>query len=1215
MYKLKEIISVDKKFQRSVNLRMDYRQEEKVGHYIPTKASVFVLKELLQAFIQKKGLRSSILIGPYGKGKSHLLLVLLTLLARKNRDKTVLHNQCALLQAVERIKKADEQAGKWAEQIIEEKKGYLPIIVSGAQNDLNRTFLLALKEALERDGLEELAPHTYFEEAKKMIFLWKEQYPGTYDCFLQCLQSREKKEKMFLKELENYEEEAYLLFKEIYPELTAGGTFEPMVQMDLITLYRSVNESLCMKHGYAGMVVIFDEFSKFVEGYDRERFPAAMEELQNICELANSSKEQEIHIILVAHKAMKEYANALPKSMINAYLGVEGRLREVYFTTSLKNNYELIQYALQKETDKFEKFLEEKKDFYSVAKQSYEWTYFRNLFREREYMDIVAKGCFPLTPVAAYLLLKVSEIAVQNERTVFTFLAGNERHSLGYFLDNCTNREGYYVTPGQVYDYFYHVFKNDTITINIHKEWLKAEYALSKATTEVESEIIKTLALINMFGKQDDLFPNDAVISCALGLSQDIYENAMEALIEKQLILFRSKTKTYAFKNNIGVDLEKEILNIVQNKMQKITLCKEIESISELEYELPKRYNQEFTMTRYFQYTFLTVKNFLQLTNTEYLFEEKFSDGKIIALMKDQEYEPEQIRQHLEILNDRRIVVLYPDEIFNCEEEIKKILAIRQLKANTELLEQNQAIGQELDLCEEDLLFEVNVRLEQYFLPFYGKSTVLYNGKIYPKERFLQKKSSSKFNQMLSQILAQYYAHAPRINNEMINKRTLTSQIKKARIKIIENILGSADFTDYQKGTSPEATIFRAVFVHTGILNVKDKASQNTEPCDAGVHKIMQEIQHFIYSAKEKKQSFLTLYEALQGEGFGVRKGVLPLYLAYGIAIWGDMPVFYLKDKEVALTPDILENINETPKQYSLYMEKETIEKENYLGRLEALFVEESVIPAISTKENRCMKICDAMYRWFCSLPQCSRMYAGVGKSEEQIKGMKTFRKEFSKLERNPREILFEKLPKAYGDCGLEKTYTEIELFKAESDEYVYQLRKKIAGKTKEVLGYSHGEDLLQCLKHWKKENLGKAQRQVFRAKTQQFVNCVEKMDSHDEQELVTYLSKSVLDFFVEDWKEHSMEQYVEALLKIIAEIHINNSKIQQENQQKLIFTNSEGIKVEKYFSVEEQDGTSLFLQNEIESTMEEFGDSLETNQKISVMLRMIEKLLAGQEG
>ena len=34
------------------------------------------------------------------------------------------------------------------------------------------------------------------------------------------------------------------------------------------------------------------------------------------------------------------------------------------------------------------------------------------------------------------------------------------------------------------------------------------------------------------------------------------------------------------------------------------------------------------------------------------------------------------------------------------------------------------------------------------------------------------------------------------------------------------------------------------------------------------------------------------------------------------------------------------------------------------------------------------------------------------------------------------------------------------------------------------------------------------------------------------------------------------------------------------------------------------------YLQNEIESALEEFGDSMETNQKITVMVRMIEKLL-----
>ena len=43
---------------------------------------------------------------------------------------------------------------------------------------------------------------------------------------------------------------------------------------------------------------------------------------------------------------------------------------------------------------------------------------------------------------------------------------------------------------------------------------------------------------------------------------------------------------------------------------------------------------------------------------------------------------------------------------------------------------------------------------------------------------------------------------------------------------------------------------------------------------------------------------------------------------------------------------------------------------------------------------------------------------------------------------------------------------------------------------------------------------------------------------------------------------------------------------------------------------MEVEDGSSEFLRNEIESALEDFGDCLETNQKISVMVRMIEKLL-----
>ena len=64
----------------------------------------------------------------------------------------------------------------------------------------------------------------------------------------------------------------------------------------------------------------------------------------------------------------------------------------------------------------------------------------------------MAKGCYPLTPVCAYALLNISEKIGQNERTVFTFLAGNEPGSLNRIMEG-GNRENL-IGVEYVYDYF-----------------------------------------------------------------------------------------------------------------------------------------------------------------------------------------------------------------------------------------------------------------------------------------------------------------------------------------------------------------------------------------------------------------------------------------------------------------------------------------------------------------------------------------------------------------------------------------------------------------------------------------------------------------------------------------------------------------------------------------------------------------------------------------
>lgn len=1206
MCDFREIVQINKKFQKSINMRLDYNRPEKIESYIPTRASVQVLKSYLNQFADRSSVKSTILIGPYGKGKSHLLLVLLALLSKKNQESDNPKLRQMLQRIVLKLEEKDTEAGACAKTIVEEKRYYLPILISGAQSDLRRALLLSLKEGLVREGLEDIAPNTYFEEAKKMILQWKNTYPDTYRGFLKYLQKENKSEDAFLKELEQYNEKALNFFKKIYPLLTAGSVFEPMVQMDEISLFQSVNEKLCKEYGYQGIVLIFDEFSKFVEGYPKESFASAMEQLQNLCELANNSKKQKLHVILVAHKAMKEYKNSLPDQVINAYLGVEGRLSEVYFTTSLKNSYELIQNVIIKNPEIFEEKVAGTKQFQEIQENAYRLPYFHSMFTEEEFQTIVAKGCFPLTPVAAYLLLKISEKAVQNERTVFTFLANEEPYSLLHFLEQNPVFHGNYVTAGQVYDYFSKLLKNDSSNVTMHNEWLKAEYALQSQVSFEEQRVIKTIALIRMVGKQDEMYAKDEVIRLGAGMSEEVYEKNIEQLKQKQIILFRSKTGSYAFKNNIGVDLEKEIDKIVQTKLQKINLCEELSKVSELEYEIPKRYNLTYTMTRYFHYQFMTEDNFMSLHKSEYLFEDKFADGKIIALVRQKDTSAQEISEHLQKLQDARLVVVYPEELFMQTDLLKKVIAIQTLKQSEEFLENNKALEQELNLYEEDLVFELNVWLEQYFMPVHGKCHILYGSKIYRKAEFSQQKSDSKYNQFLSRILENYYNCTPRINNEMINKRALTSQMKKVRMKLTGQLLEKKDFWDYRKGTSPEATVFRAVFLKTGIMKLHCQKEVIQYERDTGAVRVLKEMEQFLHSAAGKKQNFGLLYHTLLGEKFGVRMGVLPLYLAYCISQFEEMPVIYLGEKEVTVEPQILENINISPEQYFLYMEKDTVEKEGYLAALERMFS----IPVTQSRRNRLQEISDGMYQWFCSLPQCAKNYALEGLPEKKMEGLRFLRKAFSKLERNPREVLLEGLPMAFGESDYSKLGKQIQDVKNEMDTYLWFLKQQAVKATKQIFGFGQEKDLLQELKEYKslKHDM---ERCITSQKISKFWSTVQQLNTHDENEIAEKLSKSVLDLYIEDWKENGLEQYTESLKQLKTEMETVENR-QTENVQKLIFTNSHGIEVKKYFQAAEVDGTSRFFQNEIEDTLEDYADSLETNQKIAVMLQMIEKLLEG---
>ena len=108
------------------------------------------------------------------------------------------------------------------------------------------------------------------------------------------------------------------------------------------------------------------------------------------------------------------------------------------------------------------------------------------MFTEKDYKEIVAEGCFPMLPLTAYSLLNISEKVAQNERSIFTFIANEEKGTVITAIEE--GREDL-IAVDMVYDYFENLFRDNVSLTNIHNEWLKADYAITKAESLAEEKV------------------------------------------------------------------------------------------------------------------------------------------------------------------------------------------------------------------------------------------------------------------------------------------------------------------------------------------------------------------------------------------------------------------------------------------------------------------------------------------------------------------------------------------------------------------------------------------------------------------------------------------------------------------------------------------------------------------------------------------------------
>ena len=81
---MRDMISVASGFQYSVNIGYDLGSDDKLKNFIPTKSALSLLEDVLLSVNPTSSDRARVLIGAYGKGKSHIVLTILSMLMKRD---------------------------------------------------------------------------------------------------------------------------------------------------------------------------------------------------------------------------------------------------------------------------------------------------------------------------------------------------------------------------------------------------------------------------------------------------------------------------------------------------------------------------------------------------------------------------------------------------------------------------------------------------------------------------------------------------------------------------------------------------------------------------------------------------------------------------------------------------------------------------------------------------------------------------------------------------------------------------------------------------------------------------------------------------------------------------------------------------------------------------------------------------------------------------
>ena len=1209
---MNKMISVSSGFQYSVNIAYDLHDDNKLKNFIPTRSSLLLLENILHSTNDNSTDRARILVGAYGKGKSHIMLTILSILMRK---------EFSLFEKLSEKLIEFPKINQLVQNYYESKKKIFPIIITGAHASLTQTFILSIQRALSESNLTDIMPETNYQAAISTIKRWSEEFPDTLVKFERLANIKHQK---FIKLLKSYDVDTYRLFEQLYPLLTSGSTFNPFLGFDVVELYESVAKGLKEK-GYNGIYVVYDEFSKYLETNIRAASVNDTKMLQDFAEKCNRSGSLQMHLMLISHKEIANYIDVLPKQKVDGWRGISERFEHVHLNNNFSQTYEIIRTVIKQDKALWKAFYKNNKNIFNDLYNAYNQ---HQIFSDINKADVklTIEGSYPLHPVSTFILPRLSERIAQNERTLFTFLSAKGERTLSSILDKNTDNKIEFVTPDQIFDYFEPLLKKAIYSDVLHKQYLLTKKIIDRIEGNIlEKKIIKTISLIYILEQFEKLSPTlDEIVKIfSIRYSKEEISAAIENLINKECVVYLKRNNGFLkLKDTSGVNIGETINEVVEKYRNKIKIKDVLNNNNFDSYMYPAKYNDEREMTRFFSFEFIDSSEVDENVNWEQkiaTLDDENSDGFVVAIIPSADGEIERVKRILTSNSDKseRCIFVLPKVFESIEDIIYEFNAVAILKDHSA---EDKVLFDEYEVIYEDLLDVINKYIGKYTRPENNSSIYIYNSIIQDISR------KSDLTGLMSSICDGIFSKTPIINNEVINKNEITSIAINSRNKIITALLrNELDANLGLRGSRQEVSIMRSTLVMTGILSVDKYPIQlNFDTQDVHMRDMLLGILGFVFEAKEKGEvAFSKIYEYLTLPKYhiGLRRGLIPIYLS---AIFHNCKhEIVIKNKlgQLPLNADTIEQINSNPGLFSLHYLEWDEDKEIFIAKMEGVFKPYVIQPEKSL--NSYDYIVSAMNRWYLSLPKF------IKESEKTLDGKKIDKRHLALLKSlrsglSGQDLLFEHLPKEYGysefNIEISKNIEKAKIF---FDNLLDHTKKilidEVKKKFSEGLIINENTSISSIIRDWLDTLNDNIYVQVFSNETEKCLMLFKNITA-DSDSFISRLAKLATDLRIEDWGNDTFLNFKKRIdeYKKTAEdyskyqnvLNVPESDKIKATQYQLFFMDNNGeFKVKRFDKVERSKRSDL-LYNAVEAQLVYMGQAISNSEKRQVLIELLSDLL-----